>query len=205
MNDDSKLHADILWKAEAESADIIRKAEKSAEMKRKGLEARKTAIREDIDRKIDEKTSQIEKLTESAVASEGRRRSLRKREELNQAVIELVLKKAAERCGSGEWDDFTAKLIAEGIAAIGENQVKVTTMRGGSLSGDVLERAAELVKARTGEDVVISLDEQRKLASPGVRVEGVGGRLAYSNTVESRLRRFDDQVRQIIFTGIGGE
>ncbi|MBI9105585.1 MAG: hypothetical protein JEZ04_02510 [Spirochaetales bacterium] len=205
MDDDSRLLKVIIEQAETEGRRIIERAEKTVIGKNDAFEARKMRIKSETDQKISDKLSEIKKHTESAVKSESRRRKLKKREEINADVIELFYRKIEKKIGTADYDSFLSKLIAEGVIAVDEDEVEVLCSHREELSPEIIEKAVELVKKLTGKTVAISFNSEARTSAQGVTVKSKNGRINYSNLITSRLRRFDEDIKQIIFTELNKE
>ena len=205
MSDDGKLLDGIIRQAEKEAEDIIRRAEKTAADKSRALEVRKQRIKNETDEKIAAKLSEIERQTESAVKSERRRANLHLREKIKDSAVELFYEKIGKIIGTPEYDDFLSKLIAEGVIAVGEEEVIVYSSVREEITQAMTERAAELVSAYNGLKARIAVDDAKPQAAQGISVSSAAGRINFSNTISARLRRFDEDIKQIIFSGLNKE
>lgn len=204
MNDHNLLDG-IIKQAEEDAVKIKERAQRTISEKNDALEARKLRMYSETDQKIAEKLKEIEKHTDSAVESEKRRKKLKKCEEINSAVIDNFYDRMEKLIGTEDYDEFLSKLIAEGVIAVDEDNVEVTCSHKEQLSSAILEKAAAYVKNYDGRIVKIKWNSEDKSAAQGVTIKSENGRINFSNRISSRLRRFDEDVKQIIFAELNKE
>ncbi len=120
-------------------------------------------------------------------------------------MIERFYGRIEKMIGTEDYDEFISKLIAEGVIAVDEDEVEVTCSHKEKLSKAVLEKAAAHVKNYDGRSVRIKWNSDDKSVSQGVTIKSKNGRINFSNRVSSRLRRFDEDIKQIIFAELNKE
>jgi len=203
--DEQRLLDGIIKQAEEDSNKILERANEAVIEKNNALDARQARMTAETDIKIQKKMLEIEKQTESAVISEKRRKKLKKREEINAEVISRFYSKIENLIGTDEYNDFSAKLIAEGIIAVNEDEVEVSCSHREELNQAVLNKAADYVKTLTGRTVSISLNSENRISAQGITIGSKDGRINFSNRISSRLRRFDEDIKQLIFAELNKE
>ena len=203
--DDNRLLTGIIEEAEAEAAEILLKAEQTVEEKNKAYENGIISIKKETDDKIAVRLSEIERRKESAIKSEQRRAGLKRREEVNAEVTELFFNKIEKKIGTSAYDDFTAKLIAEGAIAVNDSAVFVSCSFKEKITDSVLSAAREYIRTYNGKDILIKISDGEKLVKQGIIVESSNGRLAYNNQISTRLRRFEEDIKKIIIKGLEKE
>jgi vacuolar-type H+-ATPase subunit E/Vma4 len=180
----------IIEKAQGTASEIMMKAEEEA----KGVGER---IVEDAA----EKGALAKKRMLSSVSLEVKRIRLRAREEAVTAVMErarLEIDAARQR---GDYAKVLAGLAAEAIRVLeGEAFLLYADRRDGAiLESAVFPAVRELLKT---EGRVVKSIQARDLSGAtagGVQVGVPGGNVIFDNTFESRLYRFRDDIRAIIF------
>jgi vacuolar-type H+-ATPase subunit E/Vma4 len=203
--EERRLLDGIIKQAEEDSRKIQERAERTIVEKNEALVTRKARMTAETDSKISKKLIEIEKHADSAVKSEKRRKKLKKREEINAVVIEMFYSKIEKNIGTESYDAFLSKIIAEGVIAVDEDEVEVSCSFREKLSPAIIAEAATLVKTHTGRAVTISFNSDGKASAQGVTVKSKNGRINFSNILSSRLRRFDEDIKQIIFDELNKE
>ena len=203
--EERRLLDGIIKQAEEDCRKIHERAEQTVDGKNDALEARMARMTAETDARISKKLLEIEKHADSSIQSEKRRKKLKIREEINAGVIDLFYKKIEKRIGSREYDDFLSKLIAEGAIAVDDAEVEVSCSFKEKLTPAILKKAISHVENHTGRIVNISIAGTEPLSAQGIVVKSKNGRINYSNRISSRLRRFDEDIKQIIFTELNKE
>lgn len=191
--DGAKEVSSILDKARRTAAEITAKAED---------EARKVGER--IVEEAVEKGELAKKRALSSVSLDVRRIRLKAREEVVTAVMSAVQAEIDAARKRSDYPKVLAGLIAEALRALdGDEFVVHADARDlGLLESAAFPAARELMKA---EGRVVKRLEAKPLdgsTSGGVQVGVPGGNVLYDNTFESRMYRFRDEIRAVIFRGI---
>ncbi len=196
--DENKLLDGIIKQAEKDSIEIIRKAEDSAAKRIEAYESSLDRLTAETDQKIEAKLEKMKKLHDSLLKSEERRKRLKLLEEVNQDVKRLFFKKMEKLIGSEEYNDFLAKLIAEGAIAVDDSEVTVNCSFKEEITDSIIESALEYVKKATGRKIDIKYLSKQPLSGQGIIVSSSNGRISYNNQIETRLRRFDEDIKGVI-------
>jgi vacuolar-type H+-ATPase subunit E/Vma4 len=183
----------IIEKAKRTAAEIMAKAEGEAKK-----------VGERIIEEAAEKGELTKKRLLSSVSLEVRRIRLKAREEVVNAVMEMVRKDMEAGRKRPDYAKVLAGLIAEAIHVLpGEEFFVFADQRDiGLIESAVFPAVRELAK---NDGRVVKRLECRAL--PGATVGGVqvgvpGGNVIFDNTFEARQYRFRDDIRAIIFEGI---
>ena len=203
--DDKRLIDGIIKNAEQEAEEILQKAEKNISEQDSSFNTVLERIRKETDQKISLKLEELSKRAEASVQSETRRRNLRQREKINEEVTATFLDMISDLIPTAEYREFLCKLIAEGAIAVNDSEVRVRASFREEITPEMLKKAEDLVLEETGCRISIKRSDAEPLTGPGVVVESSNGRISYNNQIESRLRRFDEDVKMIIINGLEKE
>ncbi len=198
--EDQKLLSGIIEQAGEESRKILEEARQTAERKNTAAKSREAEVIREFESSLEQKLKAVQRQTESAVQAEKRRKMLTRREEARQAALQAFYKKAEGISGEPGYERYMACLLAEGIIAVNSSTVKAACSFRETLSKDMLAQAAALVKEHTGKDVTIIPDTKMSFPHQGVFVSSEDGRIKYDNRLPARLRRFDEEIKTIIFS-----
>ncbi len=196
--DDNKLLQSIIEQSKKDAEKILEKAEQTAEERRSSFSSNLTRIQNETDSKIADRLEELKKRSDSAVISEIRRQRLKKREFVNAEIRQIFLKKIQEMIGTPEYDLFLAKLIAEGALAVDDDIAVVNCSFREKITDSILSNASEIIKKNTGKEIELILAKSPPLTGQGIVVESENGRIAYNNQIETRLRRFDEDIKGVI-------
>lgn len=87
--------------------------------------------------------------------------------------------------------------IAEAAIGLGKKEAKVAYSSLYPVGEEELKRAQELVKEATGSDVTLTLDSLH-IDGIGVVLTSLDGKVSYNNQLDTRLRRYQRDIRKII-------
>ena len=202
MENDIRLISGIIKQAEFDAEEIMKKAEETVRQKNSTLDDSIEKIRRETDKKIEAKLGELQKRADSAIESELRRQKLRMREKVNNEVHDVFTAKMETLVKTDEYRNFLIKLIAEGAIAVSDELVYVSCSFREKITEDMLNEAEKFIKIETGKDISLKLSESGPLTGQGVIVESSNGRIAYNNQIETRLRRFSEDIKMIIINGL---
>lgn len=198
MAQEQKLIDSIINQAEKDSISTIAKAEEEAALKFKSLDRRIEDLKKETDSRIAEKLQEIKVRTDSAVKTEKRRQKLKNLDSLNSEIKKIFFSKIKNLIGTDEYNRFLSKLIAEGAVAVGGKRVFVNHSILENIDEKIINEASELTKKLTGKKIEILISDKERLPAQGIIVESEDGRIAYNNLIETRLRRFEEDVKGVI-------
>ncbi|MDR1894666.1 MAG: hypothetical protein LBQ61_08310 [Spirochaetales bacterium] len=204
---DSPLFEGIRGDAEEEAGRIKAQAEKRALEKRADLDSRLDALRREAKAERSRRLGDINRRLESDIKARRRRESLK----MNEYYYNLVISRAQEILasyeggakpeGGADYPLVLAKWIAEGIIGLRADEAVALSSGGEELDPGILEKAAELAVGALGRKPVIR-PGSRKLSEQGAAVFSADGRLSFFNTLSNRFRRYDGEIKTIIYRGL---
>jgi vacuolar-type H+-ATPase subunit E/Vma4 len=183
----------IVDKAGRTAAEITAKAEGEAKK-----------VGERIVEEAAEKGELAKKRALSSVSLEVRRIKLKAREEVVTAVMNAVQAEIDAGRKRPDYPKMLAGLVAEGVRVLEGDEFVVYADRRDTalLEATVFPLVRDLMK---GEGRAVRRIEAKPLpeaTAGGVQVSVPGGNVVYDNTFESRMYRFRDEIRAIVFHGI---
>jgi vacuolar-type H+-ATPase subunit E/Vma4 len=183
----------IIEKAKRTAAEIMTKAEGEAKK-----------VGERIIEEAAEKGELAKKRMLSSVSLEVRRIKLKAREEVVTAVMEMVRGSIDAGRKRPDYAKVLGELTAEAIHVLkGEEFIVFADQRDiALLESAVLPAVKELMKNNGRAVKRIECRALPGATAGGVQVGVPGGNVLYDNTFESRMYRFRDEIRAVIFRGI---
>ena len=193
IEDGAKEVKSIVDKARRTAAEIMAKAEDEAKK-----------VGERIVEEAAEKGDLAKKRTLSSVNLEVKRIRLRAREEVVTAVKDAVQGEIEASRKRADYPKVLAGLVAEALRVLDGDEFVVNADKRdvGLLESAVFPAVRDLMKS---EGRAVKCLEGKALPGPtagGAQVGVPGGNVVYDNTFESRMYRFRDDIRAIIFEGI---
>jgi vacuolar-type H+-ATPase subunit E/Vma4 len=199
---DAKLLDGIHRDAEEEAARIMDQAEQQARTKQAGLNEKLELVSREAEAEREKRLSGIKRRLDSDLRTRRRRESLKAREHYYNLIISRALSRLkALTADNKDYREVLAKWIAEGIVGLRQTEVSVTASVQDRLDAAILQRAAELAGGVLGQTPVIRQGQQ-ELAEQGVAVFSVDGRVSFFNQISNRFRRYDSEIKQIIYQGL---
>jgi V/A-type H+-transporting ATPase subunit E len=179
-----KLSEAVLDKVKAESEEIIRQAESTAE-------ERLAKAREQQNARYEEEKTRITEEAESEVSRIRAQTSINIKQEILKAkneVIEKIVSGIRERLADlSDNDELTVNLIKEGIQVIGTNEVVVYVSPGH------IDGVKVLVQKDRDLSSVIK-DYKETGCTGGAVIEDLTGTLSIDNTFETRIEMLLPQI-----------
>ncbi len=199
--DSSGLLAGIEQEAREEADRIIQETRRMLDERRKATDLQIEKILITAQEKADAQAEVIRGNSGSRIAVETRRLSLRARDELMRDVLTQARRKLESLIKTEAYRSIVAGWVVE--AAVGLN-VPAASVRAsaGELSlidKALLKEAERKVKEVTGKTVKLEIAPGRPLREQGVVLTAKDGRLAFNNQVQTRLMRYDSEIRRIIY------
>ncbi len=202
---ENKIIKKIIDDAENERERLLSEASERASIIRGGIKTQISQITSETDLKISEKIKLIEKQTESVIVSERRKIKLSKREKVYLKSIKDVKKHFTETINKPEFENILSAWIAEGCISVNFQEMYVRSSSNIQISDQILKKSVEIVKEYTGKDIILTPDRDNYLFENGISVLSSDMRVSYTNTVESRIRRFKDDINRIISSDLEKE
>jgi F-type H+-transporting ATPase subunit b len=201
-----RLLEGIAEEAQQEAKKIKDEAEQQAAEIVNGAKKRAEKILEEAEQRGEEQARIIRSKNGQNIDAERRRLRLKTEERLFDRALELIHERLAQLRDSGEYPDILRSWIAEGALGLGveEAEVNAPAQERELITEELLGEAEEELRSLGGE-TKLRLSDKAPISGQGVVVEESGGRLAYRNTVEARLQRYNAEVRRMIYEEIQEE
>jgi len=196
--EDNTLLTGIVNDAEEEAKRILTQAKTQADQRLAGMESQVSALKSKGDKAIAEHADLARRRNDSLINTEERRIALKAREDLGHRVIQGAKSLLLESISDSSYEDVMAKWIAEGVLGINENEAVVRCSFKEKLSDAILAKAEALVKEFTGRTVKLSHADGDPLSDQGVVVSSLDGKVSFNNQVNTRFRRYDQDVKGLI-------
>jgi vacuolar-type H+-ATPase subunit E/Vma4 len=199
-----RIVAGILADAEAEAARIVAEAEANAASTAERAASQAATIELEAAAKAESLAAGIALDAQSKAAMERRRNALLLQESLASGIVVKAEKALSVAMGQSGYRETLRLWIVE--AAIGlstEGATVNASMHELPLIDEALLREAEAeVLAATGKATRLSRLDGDPLPGQGVYLVAEGGRLAYDNTVATRLERGRTEIRKLIYKAL---
>jgi vacuolar-type H+-ATPase subunit E/Vma4 len=199
-----RIVAGILADAEAETARIVAEAEAYAASTTGRAASQAATIEHEAAAKAETLAAGIALDAQAKAAMERRRNALLLQESLASGIVLKAEKALGKAMGQSGYRDTLRQWIVE--AAIGLSTEVATvnaSMQELPLIDEALLREAESeVLAATGKATRLSRLDGNPLPGQGVYLVADGGRLAYDNTVATRLERGRTEIRKLIYKAL---
>jgi vacuolar-type H+-ATPase subunit E/Vma4 len=199
-----RIVAGILADAEAEAARIVAEAEAYAVSVSQRAAAQAATIAREAAVKAEALAAGIALDAQAKAAMERRRNVLLLQESLVSGIVVKAEKALSEAMGQPVYRDTLRRWIVE--AAIGLSAEAATVNASMHelplIDGALLREAEAEVLAATGKATRLSRLDGNPLSAQGVYLMAEGGRLAYDNTVATRLERGRTEIRKRIYKAL---
>ena len=199
--DPADLIASIEIEARGEADKVLAEAEKTAAEQRDSAEQQAARITREAEEKAAEKIIRLKKAAESAISVENRRISLGLREKIFEDLISSVRSRFGGMIEEKDYKDVLLGWIVEAAIGLNVAEADVTlSKRDRSVASDGLLREAEKeVKGLTDRSTRLSFSTGDTSLDQGVILTSRDGRLAFNNQLLTRLKRYDSEIRRIVF------
>lgn len=191
----------ILGDARAEAERATKSAERSIEAERRKAESEAEKARQEILDRIRKKAEALRAKEIATAKIESKRVLLKAREQAIGRVLDKIAEALSQvRADRGEYAKSLQKLATEAVSALDLPKVKVRISPEDAAladSGFVKDVTAD-VKAATGKDVEIEVEEDEGLKSGGCIAASEDGRIIFDNTFSRRLERLKPELRSLI-------
>jgi vacuolar-type H+-ATPase subunit E/Vma4 len=194
------LERAILTEARENADQIKAEAKEKVEAIRKRGQERAEAERKAI---LERAQQDAERLRSQAVATaqlKARSLELARREQLLDRVFKAAKEKLPELQKQPEYDQIAAMLLREALSQL---NVKKAEIRADEITQKSLKTGAldEISRELDGEFAITGTLEE----GTGVVVDAAEGKLHYDNTLETRLRRLQGDLRSSVYRVLTGE
>ncbi len=198
---EKKIIEKIVQMAEEESAQITSEAQKRAGEIQKEAELNATAEAQDI---VDFGTQEAKREKQRIIADarlKAKRKKMSMQEQLMQESFEQATKYLQMLVEKGEDSEYKytsiiSKFITEAAEIIGDQKLLLTfNDKDRKRFQPLLNQITEKVSQNLGKKVSLSIDEKSLPTLGGVNVTSMETAVGVDNTIESRMSRFNDQLK----------
>ena len=192
---------EILTQAQAEVAELVSRAGKRAESRKKAGLSQKEALMREAEKQLEEERKRLEKLSEQKISSEIRRKELLLRDRFMSDALARTREKLLEITETGEYSDILADWVLEGALGLDTESVELNGRKRERdiMTAEWLMAQEKRLKKDYGRDVELSLSAGPPLLGAGVVAHQKGGRLVYNNQIDTRLLRKQSELRKAIY------
>ena len=198
-----KLVDRIMQTAEEEAAAVLENARSSIDRRKTALKQRTDSIRGAATEQVKRQTSTLISAADAAIESARNRFRLSTEKRLYQLVEERAVAAIAVLRGSEEYLQIMRGWVSESVRSVGTADVVVVCP---SEDRQIVEKVVRQMNAepsgRDGRALTISLDETIAPAGQGVIARDRSGRIAFSNLVADRIRRYGPTLHTMIYHAV---
>ncbi len=195
-----RLSREIIQQAEADAEKILAEAKVKAEQIRNHAQE---VVAADKKRILEQAKNDADRIRGQAIATaqlNARTLILESREKLLVSVFESSLEKIPS---VQNYSDYPAIVESLALEAINQLAVKKVILHADKVTNELLKDSV-LKKISLKYDGTIELGEPLKKGT-GIVAETVDGHLNYDNTLETRLRRLEGELRSPVYHLLMGE
>lgn len=198
-NTDSELIRNMLKNAEEEAQSIRSEAEKSIAERRTALERRISEIRDAGRKRVQEEVAALEAKTEATIALLRKQARLRREDRIYRMVNQRAREELRALRGDPGYGAILRGWIVEAALGLGAAEAEVLCA---AEDRDAVQAALPAASVELGDshgqDVSLRMAEDA-ISGQGVVLRDSPPTVAYSNTVDDRMRRFDVRIRRIVY------
>jgi vacuolar-type H+-ATPase subunit E/Vma4 len=189
----------ILDQARKEADKILSDAESMTKVRRQTLESRADRIVSEAEERAEKESDRLTKKTDAAISAENRRASLSLEQQIYRRIIDVVRARFHELVGDDLYDEVLTGWIAEAAIGLGATEATVrVSARETDAAERVVEDAAETASTALGFTCSLSIDDSNPAPRQGVIATSADGETAYNNQLETRIARYETQIRSIV-------
>jgi vacuolar-type H+-ATPase subunit E/Vma4 len=200
VRQETELVSHVLETAQKEANAIRDEAEASLADRRAALERRLSKIRQDAKARIEEESTRLRSRADATIELERNRSRLRLESRIYRVVEDRVRTALTEQRDADDYPAVIRSWIVEAVRGLGVTEATVSCPPDdlGAVRAVLDAAVSELAKTYNAE-VTLALDEETRVTGQGVVVRNVPPTMAYSNTVNDRMRRYGAQLRALVY------
>jgi vacuolar-type H+-ATPase subunit E/Vma4 len=186
--------------AKQEADRIVEDAKKIAADKLMSKEMQVNAVKRDMNKKIEQQVSAIEKNNLSAISVERKRIVLKAREKIINNVTDKVREKIALKANDSSYKEILKGWILEAVIGLGEEEAVIN----GSpkeleiMTDSFLKETEKKYNALTGGNISLKRTDKSPLFAQGIVWASKNNRTAFNNQVPTRLMRYHTKIMKTI-------
>lgn len=199
MSDSHEVISGILEQAKAEAKKIRDDASSTATVRRQALSTRVERIHSESDERAKAEIQRIKRRYRAARQVEERRARLRLEQKVYSDVLDGVRKRLEALVEQPEYDEILKGWIAEAAIGLGAPEARVRVSAAETACAErVLPDAESTAASILGTSCSLSLDKDQPLPQQGVVALSLDGSTAFNNQLDTRLARYEPQLRAIV-------
>ncbi len=199
--DSAAIISGIETDALAEERQIIQEAENQAAEQRAYTLKKIESILNEAEKEGLEQSEKLKKKILSSVQLEVRRRSLNVRGRILKEIMSRVEKKFQSLIHDIGYKSILVSWIVEAAIGLDAQSSKINASEDELplIKFDLITEAVEIVRKKTGKNMVLQLTGEQPLKSQGIVLTSDTGRTAYNNQVRTRMLRKERDIRMLIY------
>ncbi|MCW8966419.1 MAG: V-type ATP synthase subunit E family protein [Candidatus Pacearchaeota archaeon] len=200
----SRILSGMTDDAKKEAEKLIGEARKMADERITLARGKADTIRKDATAKAAAQAQQTRAGILSGIGVECKREKMRMQDEIIHELLERVRKRIGDAISADDYPAVLSRLITE--AAVGLDVTAMTvnaSMREKKMiSNQMLANITETVAETCGHPVNLELSDAPPLSDQGIVVTAHDGRTAFNNLFSTRIRRFEQKIRNLIYDNL---
>ncbi|HNS19138.1 MAG TPA: V-type ATP synthase subunit E family protein [Sedimentisphaerales bacterium] len=198
--DKTSLISDIESDAKAEAAAIVKEAETRVAEKKRFVRQQVESILNEARVRAQDRAETIRRKAIWAAQREAKRRSLRRRADVAQDVLDRVEQRLAALIDEPAYRSALVDWIAQAAMGLDAHRAEVNASEKerARIDEGLLAEAAREVQEAAGRQVVLELSAAPPLAGQGVVLTASDGRTAFNNQVKTRMLRNRRRIHAMI-------
>jgi vacuolar-type H+-ATPase subunit E/Vma4 len=195
-----KLIQGIKEDAESEAEKILEQAEKAVQEKKDAVLKQIEKILSEAKAKAEEQAAKIKKNTNSTIAVDTKRLSLKIRDRIIALTIDRVKEGILKLIGAKEYPAILSGWIVEAALGLdaGEAIVNASKDERPVITDALLREAETALFTMTGKKIKLIKSNDDPLLAQGVVLTSQDGKTAFSNQVYTRILRYQTEIRKMI-------
>ena len=191
----------ITQQAREEADRIVTEARTAADEKRRDTDSQTESIEREAKGKAAQQIDAVRRRNQQRISVDARKIRLRAEAEILQAVLGRVSRELARRAETPEYRGILVGWIVEAALGLGAAAAEVNASAGerSRITDDVLRDAERELAAVSGRPVRLEPSSDEPLMGQGVVLVGSNGRTAFNNQVPTRMQRYANEIRRMIY------
>ena len=189
----------IVEDAQKTAETVLKEAEVAAEAKRKSACEEMAKLDTVFAEKTESEKRRIEKSSRNNIEMENRRTALVLREQVITDSIQAAAEKVKAFASSPRYKDVLRLLLTEAVYGIGKPDliVSISAAEADAVTQPVLNQWAQELSKEIGVPLKLELAPLR-LRKQGIMLSDREGRVVYDNLFETRLIRYQSEIRKAV-------
>ena len=189
----------IVEDAQKTAETVLKEAEAAAEVKRKSAREEMAKIDAFFAEKTESEKQRVEKSSRNNIEMENRRTALVLREQVIADSIQEAVEKVKEFASSPQYKDVMRQLLTEAVYGIGKPDliVSISAAEANVVTQPALDQWAQELSKEIGVSLKLELAPLR-LRKQGIMLSDREGRVVYDNLFETRLIRYQSEIRKAV-------